>query len=362
MLTYKRKLILNKTQQERIDSWISTCRFVYNMALEIRITAYRNKQQSVHKFDLIKQLTTIKDIEWIKDVPVDTLQNVIERLDISYKKLFKGGGFPKWANRNKYKSILFKQKNGGTINVVGNKINLHKIGRVRFFKDSPIIGNIKTATIIKEATGYFICIVTDAVKSIQNQDESQVVGLDMGLSHFCVNSNGTFIDNPKHFKRYEAKLRVENRSLARKKMGSNSWKRQSKKLALLHHKIANVRKDFLHKESTKLAKLYHTVYMEDLNVKGMAKNKNLSKHILDAGWGMFGTMVAYKTNRVVVNPAYTSQQCNVCGHTERANRKSQSEFECLKCGHKDNADINASKNIEGKGITKNRKRGALVRA
>ena len=363
MLTYKRKLILNKAQQSRIDSWIGACRVVYNLGLEVRIEAWKNKQERIHKFELMKQITELrKGVEWIEDVPVTSLQNSIDRLDNSYQKYFKGGGFPKWASKREYKSITFKQDSYNVLRVTGNIINLHKIKKVKFFKDSEIIGEIKTATIIKEPTGYFVCIVTDAVKNIQNKDDSQVVGLDMGLSHFCVDNKGNFIANPRHFAKYERQLRIENRSLARKKKGSNSWRRQVKKLALLHHKIANVRNDFLHKESTKLAKLYHTVYMEDLNVQGMVKNKNLSKHILDAGWGMFGTMIAYKTNRVVVNPAYTSQQCNVCGHTEKGNRKSQSEFECLKCGHKDNADINASKNIRGKGIAKNRQRGTLVRA
>jgi putative transposase len=361
MLTYKRKLILTKSQQIRIDNWIGTCRFVYNMALEIRIEAWKNKQESVGKFELMKQLTTIKNIDWIADVPAQSLQNVIERLDNSYNRFFKGAGFPKWANKRYYKSILFKQ-NSGIIKLSVNNINLPKIGKVKMFKDAHIMGNIKAATIKKELTGYFITIVTDVVKDIQNKDENQVIGLDMGLSHFCIDSNGNFIANPKHFKKYERQLRIENRSLVRKKKGSNSWKRQCKKLSLLHHKIANIRKDFLHKESTKIAKNFHTVYIEDLNVSGMSKNGNLSKHILDAGWGMFGEMIAYKTNCVKVNARHTSQTCNKCGYVDAKNRISQSLFICLKCGNEDNADFNAAKNIEGKGITLDRQREAIVRA
>jgi len=359
MLTYKRKLILSGDQQSRIEKWIGACRVVYNLGLEIRMEAWKNKQQTVHKFELMGQLTDIKDIDWIADVPAQSLQSVIERLDNSYKIFFKGGGFPKWATKRKYCSIKFKQMWGG-LKVENNKVYIQKIGWLKIFKNTEIFGNIKTATIKKEQTGYFISIVTDATKNIQNKDENQVIGLDMGLSHFCVDSKGNFITNPKHFEKYEAKLRIENRSLARKKKGSNSWKRQCKKLALLHHKISNVRKDFLHKESTKIAKQYHTVYMEDLNVRGMVRNPKLAKHILDAGWGMFGTMVAYKTNRVGVNPKHTSQQCYVCGHIAKENRKTQSEFECVKCGNIDNADVNAGKNIEGKGITENRQRKALA--
>lgn len=355
MLTYKRKLILTKIQQSRIDSWIGACRVVYNLGLEIRIAAYKNKQQSVHKFDLMKQLVGIKYIDWIADVPSNSLQNVIERLDNSYKKFFKGGGFPKWANKHKYNSILLK-----SASVFGNNVKLPKIGSLKMFKDANIKGEVKTATIIKEVTGYFICITTDATKDIQNKDESQVIGLDMGVAHLYVDSNGQFVNNPKHFKKYERQLRIENRSLARKKKGSNGWRKQAKCLSLLHHKIANVRKDYLHKESTKIAKSHHTVILEDLNVKGMSSNKNLSKRILDCGWATLRTMLEYKTNVVAINPKYTSQTCSSCENVDSKSRLSQSEFVCTNCGHISNADINAAKNIKSKGIALSRQREVLT--
>lgn len=354
MLTYKRKLILTNAQQHRIDSWIGACRSVYNVGLEIKIAAYKNKQISISKFDLMKQLTEIKDIIWIADVPSQSLQNVMDRLDNSYKKFFKGAGFPRWANKHKYQSILFK-----SASISKNKIKLPKIGELRLVKDSEIKGVIKTATIKKEATGYYVCITTDAVKDIQNKDENQVIGLDMGIAYLYVDSNGNFINNPKHFKKYERQLRIENRSLARKKLRSNNWKKQAKKLSLLHNKISNVRKDFLHKESTKIAMSNNIVVIEDLNVKGMSRNKNLSKHILDCGWGNFRTMLEYKTNVVAINPKYTSQTCNSCGNIDSKSRLSQSEFVCTLCGAISNADENAAKNILSKGIAHVRKREEL---
>lgn len=361
MLTYKRKLKLSKIQEDRISSWIGTCRFVYNMGLQIKITAYKKYFTNVSMYDLMKQLTEIKDYEWIADVPSQSLQNSLERLDRSYKNFFitfkAGAGFPKFKSKRTYNSILFKSAELTS----KNTIKLPKIGELSFFKDkSPVVGKIKTATIVKEPTGFFICIVCDEVsKNISNPDESQVIGIDMGIAKFCVDSNGDLIENPKHFKKYEAKLRVENRSLSRKKKFSNRWKKQVKKLSLLHHKIANVRKDFLHKQSTIMAKKYHTVYLEDLNIKNMSKNKNLSKHILDCGWGMFRTMLEYKTNVFRVNPKYTSQTCNECGKKDAKNRLTQSEFVCTNCGYVSHADMNAAKNILSKGIALNRKRDSL---
>lgn len=359
MLTYKRKLILNKAQQERIDSWIGCCRLIYNMGIEIRKECWKNHQTTIHKFELIKQLKDLKDIDWVADVPSRTLSHAIDRMDNAYQKFFKGEGYPKWAKKKKYKSIEFDQSASNALRIENNRIRLHKIGFLKMVKDSEIKGEIKTAIIVREVTGYFVCITTDAVKSIQCQDENQILGIDMGVTNFCVDSNGVFISNPKHFEQYEKQLRIENRSLARKKKGSNSWKRQVHKLALLHHKIANVRKDFLHKESTKIAKANHTVILEDLNISNMVKN-NLSKHILDAGWGLFRKMLTYKTNVVAINPKFTSQTCNDCGVKDAKSRISQSKFVCTSCGTESNADANAAKNILGKGITYLRQREALA--
>lgn len=362
MLTYKRKLRLNNAQEQRIRSWIGACRLVYNMGLEIRISAYKNKQANVSKYDLMKQLTDIKDIDWIADVPSQSLQDSIDRLDRSYQTFFRtsaiGGGFPKFKSKKEYKSILFKYAKLRGI----NEIAIPKIGCIKFFKDkSPILGNIKTAQIIIEPTGFFIYIVCDKVsKCISNPDDSQVIGIDMGLSYFATDSNGNHIVNPKHFKKHERRLRIENRSFSRKKKGSRRWHKQAKRLAVLYSKIADVRRDFLHKESTKIANAYHTVYLEDLNIKGMVKSKNISKHILDCGWGIFRKMLEYKTNVIAINPRYTSQTCNECGGIDSKNRVSQSDFVCIQCGHISNADINAARNILSKGIALNRQREALA--
>lgn len=355
MLTFKRKLMLTTAQSRRIDCWIGTCRMVYNLGLEVRIAAYRNKQQSVHKFDLLKQLTEIRQIDWIAECPRDVQDNAIYRLDLAYDKFFKGGGFPKWASKRSYKSITFFR----CLYAKENLLKIPRMGWVKMFKDTPISSKIKTVTIKKEITGYYAFITTGDVKSIQNQDENQVLGLDMGVTHFAVDSNGRFIANPCHFKAYERQLRIENRSLARKKKGGKNWRKQARRLSLLHHKIRNVRKDFLHKESTKIATAYHTVILEDLNIAAMAKSK-LSKSIFDAGWGYFRLMLEYKTDVVAINPKYTSQICNSCGKKDAKSRISQSKFVCTSCGESTNADENAAINILGKGLAHIRERKTLV--
>lgn len=340
------------------------------------MTAWKNKQQKVSTYDLIKQLPTIKYIDWIADVPAQSLQGTIERLDKAYKSFFKGGGFPKFKSKKDYNSITFKQGNfkrtplKPLVRIFDSIIHLPKIGELKFFKDkSRIIGKIKTATIKKEPTGYFVYIVCDEVnKTISNPDESQVIGIDLGVAHFIADSNGNFIENPKYFKKYEEKLAEEQRILSGRIKFSNRWKKQAKKVALVNHKIANVRKDFLHKESTNLAKRYHTVFVEDLRITNMTKraktkqNENgkflpngqsaksgLNKAILDSGWGMFREMLEYKTNVIRINPKHTSTTCNECGHNDSENRVSQSEFICKCCGHTANADVNGAKNVLSRG-------------
>ncbi len=219
--TYKRKLKLTREQSSRIDSWIGACRVVYNLALEIKIASYKATGKSPSAYDLMKQLPALRtDIEWVADVPARTLEATITRLENSYKTFFKGGGFPKWASKQFWKSISFRQD----ISCKNGKIRIHKLGYIPMFKDSPIIGTITTAQIIKEPTGYFICI---QCKNVPNKfdSENQATGLDMGLTHFCIDANGTFVENPKHFKQYERRLRIENRSLSRKQKGSNRWKK-----------------------------------------------------------------------------------------------------------------------------------------
>ena len=150
MKTYKYKLKLNKEQSERVNSWIGASRYIYNLALETKIEAYNRKKVSLNKFDLMKQLVDLKDVEWIKDVPAQSLQNVIERMDFAYQSFFKGGGFPKWAKRNEYKSILLK-----SVKQNEKGFTLPKLGFVKIFKDRMPSGALKTSTIIKENNSYY---------------------------------------------------------------------------------------------------------------------------------------------------------------------------------------------------------------
>lgn len=346
--THKYKLKLTKTQKERVDSWIGACRMVYNLALETKIEAYK-KGVSLSCYDLQKQLPSLrKEIDWIKDVPAQSLRDPIKRLDVAYRKFFKGGGFPKWAKKGRYKSISFNE----TISCFDNNtFILPKLKKVKIFKDRLPKGKIKTATITKEINGYFLCVTFETESENKYPtDENQVVGIDAGIKYFCIDSNGNFIENPRITKKYEKQLRIANRSLARKKKGSSNWKKQAKVVSKLHSKIARVRKDFLHKVSLQYVKEYSLIVCEDLKVKNLSQNNKLAKYISDVSWGTFFRMLKYKSEKyekefIQVKPHYTSQTCSNCGYIDKGNRATQSKFKCKKCSFEVNADLNASLNI-----------------
>lgn len=346
--TYKYKLKLTKTQEKRCDSWIDICRYIYNVALEERITTYQKTKKSISKYEQYNQLPQIKkEFPWVADVYSHTLQETLGRVDLAYLNFFRGGGFPKFAKKSFFKSFTFKDN----VKIISkNEIHLPKMGKVKYINSREIKGTVKTATIIKERKGYFINIVFEHNQS-ESTFEKQEVGIDVGISKFAFLSNGESIDNPLFFEKSIKKIRVLQRKLSRQKRGSNSRNKTIKKIQLLYLKISNQRRDFLHKESTKIANRFTNCYIEDLKLQSMNKiNSTLSRKMSDSGFGMFKIFLQYKfkergNNLILVNPAYTSQTCSQCLSVDKKSRISQSEFVCTSCGHIENADENASKNI-----------------
>jgi len=365
--SYKYKLKTNNTQYEILNNWINTCRAVYNLSLETKIEAYKTRQVSLSKYDLMKQLPELRnEFEWIKDVPSQSMQNVVERLDAAYKKFFKGGGFPKFSKKGAYKSILFKQG----VKYSKTHVTFPKIGKIRFFnsKNIPNGSKIKTAIVRKEVDGFYISIVVEQItekKHFNPKSDNQAVGIDMGVSKFYSLSTGDSKENPRVLKSFEKEMRIAQRSLSRKVKKSNNWYKQLKKVQKIHLKIGRVRKDFSQKASTELISSFSKIAVEDLKLKNMTKSSKgdsenhgkmvkqksgLNRVILDVGIGEFFRQLDYKSKWygrefVKVDPKYTSQTCSDCSHKSKQNRKTQSKFECVNCGHKENADINAAKNI-----------------
>ena len=257
--TYRFKLLPTREQEHTFVCWLGTCRFLYNLCLEYRIGLYQAKRQSVGKYELQKQVAECaKEESWIAEVHSQTRQEVVERLDISYKRFFNNGaGFPKFANRSTYKSFVLKQgvrfveteqKNRGIV-------RLPKIGKVKFRKSQDLLGTLKRTSVVKEADGWYISFSCEipAETFVQFPKQTQSVGIDVGLESLVSFSDGRKIAPQKALPKHEAKLKRLQRSVSRKKRGSNNRKKTVRKLAKEHLRIKRIRTDFLHKLSTVVA-------------------------------------------------------------------------------------------------------------
>ena len=363
---YKYKLKPTQTQIKQFEHILGACRFVYNLSLETKIHVWNAYQVSLSKYDLIKQLPELKSEEWIKEVPSQTLQAVVERMDRSFQRFFRGGGYPKWAKKHKYNSFMFKQ---GVCNT-GNQIKLPKIGYIRFYKSCPIEGTIKQTVITKEYNGWYISVSCETKPKIHLISNENQVGIDVGVARFYTLSDGIYQNNPKFFYQLKKCLAHEQQILAKKQRRSNNWYKQLKVVQRIYTKITRERKDFQHQQSTRLVREYGSIVVEDLKLKNMSKSakgtlenpgKNvkaksgLNRSLLDAAHGQFFHMLEYKCKWYdrdfqKVDAKYTSQTCPYCEHVSKKNRKSQSEFECQVCKYTGHADHIGAVNILGRAV------------
>ena len=361
---YKYKLKLNKTQSQRLEQWLGVTRLIYNIALNVKIEAYRKLGKTVTRFDLQKELPEIKkEFEWVKDVNAQSLQCVLKRLDEAYQSFFRGGGFPRYAKKGKWKTIEFPQN----VAIQNGKIWLPKLGAVNYHNSRDLGGIIKTTKVTKEIDGWYICLSCEVEPHHLHPSDNQV-GCDVGVAQFITTSDGEMFDNPKWFHSYSRDLRILQRSVARKVKGGNNHRKAVGKLQKLHTKIKRKRSDHHHKLSTKLVKENQLIAVEDLKLRNMTRSakgtievpgknvvqkRGLNRSLVDLGASSFFSMLEYKSEYygrdfVKVDPKYTSQTCNPCGHRSSENRKTQSQFACVKCGYTANADVNAAQNILGR--------------
>ena len=352
----KYRLYPTKSQKELIAKHIGSSRFVYNLALETKNTAYLGSKHNFSPFDLIKQLPELKkECEWLKEVNSQSLQQSIQNMDIAFKKFFKGAGFPKFK----------KKSNRGSFSIPQNVIVENNLLIIPKFKEGidiilhrEIKGTIKSATISVTPTDkYFVSILVDTNTEIPNKEpitESTTIGIDLGIKDFAITSDGEVFDNPKNLRKAQSKLKYVQR-----KYSKNKGKRTKKRLALLHEKVVNKRKDFLHKTSTKLIRENQTICLEDLAVNNMVKNHCLAQAINDVSWSTFVTMLEYKANWHSKNIlrigrfAPSSKTCSNCGHINKELTLKDRSWTCPKCNSLLDRDVNAAINIKSFALKNN---------
>lgn len=335
-------------------------RFVYNKFLHRKIEAYKESRTKLSIFQLINELTDLRKTEefsFLKEVHSQVLQSSIRNLDKAFNNFFKKRcKFPNFKKKSGRQSIQYPQG----VKLSGSRVFLPKVGWCKYYKSRDIKGEIKTVTVSKTPTGrYFVSILCSTKETTPEKvkvDETTSVGLDLGIKVFCYTSDGKVLENQKYLIKSLKKLRVEQRSLSRKIKGSARMKKQYKRVVKVYEKVLNQRRDYLHKISTQLVRAYDTICIEDLNVKGMVKNRKLARSISDVSWGEFRTMLEYKCewygkNLLVVGRFEpSSKMCNNCGKINKELTLRDREWECFNCHSQIDRDFNAALNIKDFGL------------
>lgn len=355
--TYKFRIFPTVEQEVLLAKHFGSVRFVYNHFLNERKEQYQKDKKSDNYYSQAKTLTEIKkkaENEWLKEVNSQTLQFALRSLDTAFLNFFRcNAQFPKFKSK--------KHKNTFTVPQFGKledgKIIIPKFKdgiKVKLHRD--VKGKIGKMNITKTPTGkYFVSIFTEQQIEELPKTKKQV-GIDLGLKDFVITSDNDKFKNNRYTKKYAKKLKKAQQHLSRKKKGSNGFEKQKLKVAKIHEKIASCRLDTLHKVSHKLVNEFDLIVVEDLNVKGMIKNHKLSKHISDASWGNFVTLLQYKCDwygkqLVKVNRFFPSSKCcSECGWINQELKLSDREWTCNSCGVVHDRDWNASKNILKEGL------------
>lgn len=360
---YKYKLDLNKAQREFMMKSFGCARVVYNYALNRRNEAYQKKEKAPTQFDLCKDVVRLKKTEeyhWLSEVDHQSLCCSVQNLDKAFSNFFrKKSQFPKFKSRRGKQSCQFTQ--GINIDFEKGKVRFPKIGWVNAFLSRRFEGKIKTTTVTMTPCGMlFVSMLVDngeALPTKQAIREETAIGIDVGLKHFAILSNGTKIDNPKYLESSQKRLSVLQRRHSRKQKGSKNREKARIKAAKLHYKISNQRNDFLHKTSTMIIRENQTVIIEDLNVEGMLKNHCLAKSISSASWSSFFNMLTYKAdwhgrNLLTIGRFEPSSKLCTCGEKNNDLKLSDRDWTCKKCGAIHDRDLLAANNIKRFGLTK----------
>ncbi|EEL50087.1 RNA-guided endonuclease InsQ/TnpB family protein [Bacillus mycoides] len=364
LLSQKYEIFPTKEQGETLDRWLQYCRQTYNSALLDKQRKYKENKELYTRSDMQKQQTIDKKkYPFLKEVPSQPLQEVFLRLKKAYDGFFRGdANYPKLKKYKDYNSLTFPQfgfKPNGKHRLAmsfaeNGKLYNKGLGEIEIHLHRPIEGTIKQLILKRQAKRWYAIFSVERQAVSPSIDRENAVGIDVGLHAYAVLSNETVFENPRFLLQKEKQLKKAQRNLSKKNKGSVNYRKQVERIRNLHEKVANQRKDFLHKLSYHLTQMYSVICIENLDIRNMVRSRNVSKSISDAGWGIFRKLLMYKCEKfggllVKVDPAYTSQDCSSCGNRVKKSLSIRTHI-CTKCGTVLNRDHNASLNILQKGL------------
>ena len=350
---FKFRLYPNKKQEEKLTIQFGQARFVYNYMLGQSIGVYKSKGETLNYYHNALMLTKMKkedEFSWLKEGHSQVLQQSLKDLDRAYLNFFlKRTAFPKFKSKRNKQSIRYPQ--GIKINLEQKRTYIPKVGWVKTVFHRELIGEIRNVTVSKTASGKYFAAFQVQYEKEEPIYQGRCIGIDAGIHSFITTSDGLKIENPKWLRESENRLIHLQKQLSRKQKGSNSWHKQRIKVAKQHEKIQNQRRDFLNKLSHQIVQDNQLIAIEDLNIKGMMKNKHLAKSIGDLSWFEFSRQIEYKgiwygCEIFKIDRWYpSSKTCSVCGHVEETMPLHKRKWTCTNCQTLHDRDINAAKNI-----------------
>jgi putative transposase len=353
---YKFRIYPTAEQQTYFAGAFGCCRWFWNYSLNLCQQTYKDTGKGLSRSAIQGLLPNLKqEYPWLTNAYSQSLQVVALNLSTAYKNFFDNrGGFPSFKSKHGRQSISYPQN----VKVGDSFIKLPIIGEVHCRIHRTLDGTIKTVSISKNTDGkyYASILVDDGLETPEGNSEGKAIGLDVGLIDFAVTSDGSKYANPKHLKKHRRNLKRKQQKLSRKQKGSNTRSKAKRLVARVHSRIKRVREDFLHKLSRKIVDENQVIAVENLNVKGMIRNHCLAKSISDAGWGMFGTMLKYKAEKlgkiyIEIDRFFpSSKTCNNCLHKVSEMPLNLRHWDCPKCHSRNDRDINAAKNIRDEAL------------
>ncbi len=362
----KVRLYPDRTQKEQLAKAFGSCRWVWNHFLNLMNQTYKETGKGLSGYDVKKLLPELKKQEetsWLSETYSMCLQQVCLNLGIAFNNFFeRRAAYPRFKSRHGKQSLQYPSN----VKIEGDCLKVPKIGLIYAKIHRPIEGQLKTVTITKNCCDqYFASILLEdgkkppSVPPIRGDErgvEGKAIGIDLGLTHFAITSDGSKFNHPKWFKKHEVNLKCKQQQISRKQKGSNNRNKARKRVAKVHNKISNCRSDYNHKLSRRIVDENQVICVENLNVRGMVRNHKLSKSISQVGWGQFCTMLKYKAEQEgkvyqeVDRFFPSSKTCNVCLNQVSSLPLEIRQWKCTSCDAEHDRDVNAAINIRDEGL------------
>ncbi len=370
---FKFQLMPTGEQQRDMRRFAGSCRFVFNAALAMQKSLYEQGDKKLGYAGLCKQLTAWRHdpaTGWLASAPAHPLQQTLKDLERAYSNFFaKRADFPRFKRKGSGDAFRYPDPKQIKLDQANSRIFLPKLGWLRYRNSREVLGELRNVTVSQSGGAWFVSIQTQREIEQPLPTATTDIGIDVGIARFATMSDGSFVAPLNSFKKHQQRLARYQRRMSRKVKFSSNWRKAKAKVTQIHARIANARKDYLHKATTTISQNHAMVCIEDLQVRNMSKSatgstetpgKNvraksgLNKSILDQGWAEFRRQLDYKLNwnggqLIAVPPHNTSRTCPCCGCVSADNRLTQARFACVVCGYANHADVVGAINVLERG-------------